>query len=1235
MAQLCRVLIDDTEVISNTRALLNVSIASNSNVNIDASRINSNRINIAQMGRGVYFTDDRDVKPVDTPKGYLSPYFTTLGGLTGASGGNYQDFLVLNTFTDTTGGSVNALAFDKKAWAIRHYRAGQGDSTWGIPKTLAYWEDVSAVGKSGNLSDLTVDADKDMGGKALYNVNSINGLSFSADATEGRFIAPSNQLIFDSNVGGAYPRSIVLRRDAFGPTSGTHNMLDLGRNLIRWKDGYFSGIITTSGVVIDGSGTVDGVDVSTHNHDGTATGGVKISYNNLNDKPFIPLALGELTQSTNYRTVTDAQIAEFHANHVNRIYLDSIDQSLSSGASPRFASLTTTSKSVDGVNIPALEAAFSSHTHTGGADGQAIAYSSLTGRPTLGTAAQYNVGTSANNIPQIGADGVLPASIIPAAALSDVFVVDTIAEMLTLAATKGDWCMVTSETKTYVLGGDDPSVLANWKEILVPSGYISSVNGKSGSSITLDASDIGLGNVTNESKATMFTSPAFTGIPTAPTAAKTVNSTQIATTAYVKSVVADYAPLTSPSFTGNISVTGTVDGIDLSAKAVEWDAKLPLTGGTLSGPLTVLGTAASNSLKVRGIRGCTANGASDDALYLNYNNTKPVYINGENVVWHAGNFNPSSKAESSHTHAATDITQTASYRFVTDTEKAIWNGKQDSLSGDVTGHYHAADRALANATGSLSTTQLSEPGYVLGSVTKTGQPLFDVLRADRTAFLSADQIIIEQSTDGGSTWEPYSTSDAAKTGLFSGTRPNIRIPLKGGVRNVDCMLRITITAMKYDVPPDTPETEKYQYWNSENVLSTDRYCQLTAGWAFVNAVNDRIYCKIEAAKGGSPNSWSLLREVFMSGWSGGNFFSVPSTNFGGGTNQTGNYWNWRFTFRTATTNLDFDNSKLATGSNTQAQSIQHLKLTGPSVWSYSNSMMYHDHIYSWDTNKNTTFPARVTATELYEGGNRVYSPSNKPSKADVGLSNVPNVDATIASNITQDASHRFVTDTEKSIWNSKAAGDHTHSTYNRASSVLSGANVFSNIVVVNGIVTNTATRALTAANIGAAASVHTHAAADVTESATKKFVTDAQIAEFHTNHSNRASLDTINQSLGTSHSPTFAALNLSNTNTKILKGTDNMLRIQTPGGYGDIGPKNNSHFHLYTDRPNFYFDKPIWANGNVDPYSDALVSLGNSSKRWKELHTSGDANIGGGINMGAFRVQYNATNDCIEFVYNG
>jgi len=66
---------------------------------------------------------------------------------------------------------------------------------------------------------------------------------------------------------------------------------------------------------------------------------------------------------------------------------------------------------------------------------------------------------------------------------------------------------------------------------------------------TVTKGDVGLGNVTNESKATMFTSPTFTGTPLSTTATKGTNTTQIATTSYVMTALGDY-----------VKTTDTIDG---------------------------------------------------------------------------------------------------------------------------------------------------------------------------------------------------------------------------------------------------------------------------------------------------------------------------------------------------------------------------------------------------------------------------------------------------------------------------------------------------------------------------------------------------------------------------------------------------------------------------------------------------------------------------------------------------
>jgi hypothetical protein len=91
-------------------------------------------------------------------------------------------------------------------------------------------------------------------------------------------------------------------------------------------------------------------------------------------------------------------------------------------------------------------------------------------------------------------------------------------------------------------------------------------------------------------------SPALTGIPTAPTAVKATNTTQIATTAYVKDVVSDYAPLASPALTGNPTAptAATADNdTSIATTAHVWanrtalqsniDLKAPIASPTFTG----------------------------------------------------------------------------------------------------------------------------------------------------------------------------------------------------------------------------------------------------------------------------------------------------------------------------------------------------------------------------------------------------------------------------------------------------------------------------------------------------------------------------------------------------------------------------------------------------------------------------------------------------------------------------
>ena len=106
-----------------------------------------------------------------------------------------------------------------------------------------------------------------------------------------------------------------------------------------------------------------------------------------------------------------------------------------------------------------------------------------------GTAASKNVGVASGNVPVLDSNGKLPTGIIPAIAITDTLTASSEAEMLALSAQKGDMCIRTDTNAVYVLSADDPSVLANWIQINIPSGGVISVNGQTGA-VVLDSDDI-------------------------------------------------------------------------------------------------------------------------------------------------------------------------------------------------------------------------------------------------------------------------------------------------------------------------------------------------------------------------------------------------------------------------------------------------------------------------------------------------------------------------------------------------------------------------------------------------------------------------------------------------------------------------------------------------------------------------------------------------------------------------
>ena len=277
---------------------------------------------------------------------------------------------------------------------------------------------------------------------------------------------------------------------------------------------------------------------------------------------------------------------------------------------------------------------------------------------------------------------------------------------------------------------------------------------------------------------------------------------------------------------------------------------------------------------------------------------------------------------------------------------------------------------IEGLSGNLSTYRLYEPSLVNG-VTPTSQGIIDITSADRLAFLPADQIIIEQSTDGGTTWVSAGYNDTQKRQLFSGLENgNISIPRNSsGKKSCNCMVRVTITGMKYNVPSGTAETNKYNYWNSTYVKSGERYFNPNLCTLWLNSNDDRIQTTVLMATGANPNSWVTNRVANgCSGWSGRSTISLGGSVFGGSTGQTGNYWNYRFIFRTQAIDGSFDDSKLSTSYATSIQNIYGIRLYSSNAWTVPSNMVRNGHLYTWDIDQNATFPSLVKAPSFYEGG---------------------------------------------------------------------------------------------------------------------------------------------------------------------------------------------------------------------------------------------------------------------------
>lgn len=276
------------------------------------------------------------------------------------------------------------------------------------------------------------------------------------------------------------------------------------------------------------------------------------------------------------------------------------------------------------------------------------------------------------------------------------------------------------------------------------------------------------------------------------------------------------------------------------------------------------------------------------------------------------------------------------------TAQTLKTARTIGISGGATG---TATSFNGSANINIPVTSVKEAYLSWGGKNFTGSygcidaAMISDLGANRLAFMPASSIEIQYSTNGGSSWNTYSTTDSAKISLFNGSSGSnyyIGANSSSGIDKTNYQLRIIITT---DIAKVYTALNKFCIYCSTSG-STGSWCTIDAKTkANVDADND---------------TWvNFANKVSLSGWSGYNIINISGlTTYG---NYSSQYQKVRFTF----------------GVTSHASSVNYAGLNISSImgfggvgWATPSNMARYGRMYTYDSSQNVTFPAQLTATQF-------------------------------------------------------------------------------------------------------------------------------------------------------------------------------------------------------------------------------------------------------------------------------
>ena len=268
-----------------------------------------------------------------------------------------------------------------------------------------------------------------------------------------------------------------------------------------------------------------------------------------------------------------------------------------------------------------------------------------------------------------------------------------------------------------------------------------------------------------------------------------------------------------------------------------------------------------------------------------------------------------------------------------------------------------ADKAEIAAEAAEAVDNIKEACLTMGGkhrVASLGGPspidacMIDDLHANRLAFLNPDDVTIEYSRDGGTTWVDYGATDAEKVKLFT-TEAAFYIGGQNPGTTPDYKLRVTVSRVATNF-----------YFNLQKIAL---YVS-TQGNTGCNVIVE--YKQNENADLPDAEAYQLLTESGIDGWSGWNILNINNGGIPWGSTANGRAHSIRLTFGITGVLPSYEFSLI----------IYRIRALGITQWFKTSNMATNGHLYAYDENQNAVFPAKVTAPQFDGTATKAISDQN-------------------------------------------------------------------------------------------------------------------------------------------------------------------------------------------------------------------------------------------------------------------